>query len=540
MRNIFRLLYISFILRRYRIDEYLYQNKGNKFCKFLGWFYFWVPAKNKNLSFGVRLKQAFEELGPIWIKLGQLLSIQDDFFDFEVVQELKKLQDNTTPSDVQHVQTRLQEDIGVSFDKLFENFDAQPIASASIAQVYQADLKLTEYKNYLLEKASNQEKVIFNQDDFNYSAENLPIVIKVIKPGVREKVTAELKLIRSIFNFISRYIDQSNRLRGSEVIDELENNFRVELDLTCEAGNGQTLRDHWLNSHILYIPKIFCATKDWVISEKIYGTSINNYQTLVDNQVDCELLAKRGVEIFFRQLLDYNFFHADMHPGNIFVNISNPKDPTYIAIDFGIVGSLTPLDTKYLVENLIAFFRRDYRRIAELHVNSGWIRGKIDINEFERKISYSLDPLFNKSLNEIRFSVVLKNLFKVARDFNMVVQPQLLLLQKTLVYVEAMGRNVYPDLNLWDTAKPILEEWFVREYSVKNQASKAMKNMPQFLNFMSYIPDDMYRLFDNQQQVLQKLNNLETQVRRSQKITSYLILITLVSLVILLSLVMFS
>ncbi|WP_222987019.1 AarF/UbiB family protein [Psittacicella melopsittaci] len=494
--------------------------------RWLSLFYFWVPAKHASSSIGVRLRLTLEELGPIWIKLGQLLSIQDDFFDDQITTELKQLQEKTTPSNVKHIKQTLERDLQVDFASLLDNFSSQPLASASIAQVYAANLNLREYKAYLESKSKQTQGVIFNETtDFDFSQESIPVVIKILRPGVRERVQVELKLIRNLFNFIAQYVDQTNRLRGSEIVDELEANFKAELDLTCEAGNGQTLRNHWLNSHILYVPKIFCATKDWFISERIFGTSINNHQVLIDNKVDCELLAKRGVEIFFRQLLEFNFFHADMHPGNIFANINNPQDPTYIAIDFGIVGSLTPLDTKYLVENLIAFFRRDYRKIAELHVNSGWIRGKVDVNEFERQISYSLDPLFNKSLNEIRFSAVLKNLFTVARNFNMVVQPQLILLQKTLVYVEAMGRNVYPQLNLWETAKPILEEWFAREYSLKNQATKAFASMPQFLNFMSYVSDDMYRVFDNHQQILLKLNTLENRVYKSQKNNQRLLLL---------------
>ncbi|RIY34935.1 AarF/UbiB family protein, partial [Psittacicella gerlachiana] len=412
MRNLFRILLIGYVIRRYRIDKYLIEEKKLKVFKLLSFCFFWVPAKAKTCSVGTRLKLTLEELGPIWIKLGQLLSIQDDFFDEQITEELKSLQERTIPANVEHLQKKIEKDLGIPFNSIFESFSEDPLASASIAQVYTANLNLNNYQKLILN--SKNDKLIINKtNDFDFTQEKVAVVIKVLRPGVREKIKVELKLIRSIFNFISRYVDQSNRLRGSEVVDELENNFNVELDLTCEAGNGQTLRDHWLNSHVLYIPKVFCATKDWFISERIFGTSINNHQNLIDNAVNCELLAKRGVEIFFRQLLEFNFFHADMHPGNIFADISNPEDPTYIAIDFGIVGSLTNLDTKYLVENLIAFFKRDYRKIAELHVNSGWIRGKVDVNEFERQIGYALDPLFNKSLDEIRFSLVLKNLFTV-------------------------------------------------------------------------------------------------------------------------------
>lgn len=534
----FRILQIAYVIRRLRIDQYLIKNKNFKALKWLNYALFWVRPQCQDLAIGTRFKIAFEQLGPIWIKLGQLLSIQNDFFSQEIIEELKQLQESVTPSTVKDIKRTLDEQLQVNVEDICPKIVLTPLASASIAQVYSATLDLQSFAQYAKQQADNNSLLFLPLNDFDPVSQRQEIVIKVIRPKIRNRVKKELKVIRKLFTYIATYVDKSNRLRGTEIVDELENNFKVELDLTCEANNGQTLRDQWIDSGILYIPKVFLASKDVIISERIYGTSINNYQLLQDNNVDCELLAKRGVEIFFRQLLEFNFFHADMHPGNIFANIEDPSNPTYIAIDYGLVGSLTSLDKKYLIGNLIAFFSRDYKKIAQLHIESGWIRGNVDIHQLERNIEISLDPLFNKALNEIQFSLVLKKLFKVAQDYNMVVQPQLIMLQKTLVYVEAMGRNVYPNLNLWETAKPILEQWFKQEYSVKNQARKVINKLPDFMDFMSYIPDDMYRVFDNHHAIIQKMQLLELQVINNNRQIKTLLLLIL-ALISLLSAIVF-
>ncbi|MFC6276151.1 AarF/UbiB family protein [Psittacicella hinzii] len=523
MSSLWRLIYITYILRRFRLDTYFAKKYNLVVFKLIALFFFWVPNKYPQYSIGLRLRLALEHLGPLWVKLGQLLSIQDDFFNSEITQELKQLQERVQPFASKQAQAIINRDLNGKVEKLLPFIAEQPLASASIAQVYAAQLNYQALVNLKEQLGEHDNLVINDLDDFSAST-NVEVVVKVIRPFVRQQIQKDLRLLRFLTSIINEHLDSANRIRSAEIVDELENSCRVELDLTLEAGNGQTLRNDWLNSHILYVPKVFFASKDIAVVERIHGTSINNYQELISKQVNTELLAKRGVEIFFRQLLEYNFFHADMHPGNIFADITDPQDPTYIAIDFGIVGSLTAIDKKYLVENLIAFFRRDYKKIAELHINSGWIRGKVEINELERQISRALDPLFNKSLNDIRLSLVLKNLFKVGRDYNMVVQPQLILLQKTLVYVEAMGRNVYPELNLWETAKPILEQWFEKEYGLKAQSIKVAKTLPHIFDFMGHVPDDVYRLFDNQQQLLQKLEQMTTKFERQQaKIINFML-----------------
>lgn len=563
MGKFFRLLRMVYLIRRYRLDEFLVAKYDVFAFKLLGWLLFFVGAKHPDKSIATRVRLLFEELGPIWIKLGQLLSIKSDFLPVEVQDELKLLQDSVTPFDSAVAKATIEKELGVPVESLCCQFTEKPLATASIAQVYTAKLDKNAFLDLLnaaqdqangLEQTRQQNQAEQSEqaqqpktspllhtpnltfaklDDFDLASEQ-EVVIKILRPNVAQQVWYELALMRWLLGLLTRYYDKSDRLRAAEVVDELEFNFKVELDLSAEATNAEILRYNFLQSPILYIPKVLAYSSNIMISERIYGVSINDSERL--QGVNLELLAQRGVEIFFTQLLEHNFFHADMHPGNIFLDITKPEDPGYIAVDFGIVGSLTEQDTKYLVGNLLAFFSQDYARIAELHINSGWIRGRINKFEFERKIRDTLSPMFGKPLHEIRFSQVLLKLFNVARAYNMVVQPQLVLLQKTLVYVEAMGRALYPELNLWETAKPFLESWYLQKFSVLGQGKKLAQNLPFVFDQLDRLPDDFYKLLDNQQLIIRQLQTNQQRLQSTVSILQVMlsfILLLLMSLIVL-------
>ena len=395
------------------------------------------PSKHA-LPRGDRLRLALEHLGPVFIKLGQALSTRPDLIPGDIALELSKLQDRVPPFPGEEARAAVERSLGKGIDEIFADFDLVPLASASVAQVHAARLKPQA------------------PDD-----PGLDVVVKVIRPGVDKLIEEDIQLLHTLAELAEKYSAEARRIRPRAIVAEYEKIIFDELDLMREGANASQLRRNWLGSELIYHPIVFWdyTRPDVLVMERIHGIPIRELDRLRGMGVDFEVLAERGVEIFFKQTFRDNFFHADMHPGNIFVNAEDPAHPGYLAVDFGIVGTLTTSDQRYLAENFLAFFNRDYRRVAELHVESEWVPAGTRIEEFESAIRTVCEPIFQKPLKEISFGQFLLRLFQIARRFNYQVQPQLVLLQKTLFQIEGLGRQLWPDLDLWKTAKPIMEEW---------------------------------------------------------------------------------
>ncbi len=401
---------------------------------------------------GVRIREALVELGPIFVKFGQALSTRRDLLPREIADELAKLQDRVPPFPAAETHRQLAVAYRRPLGELFARFDDEPLAAASIAQVHTAQLP-----------------------------DGREAIVKVLRPGVREEIRRDLEVLHALAALAERYWVEVRRLRPREVVQEFDTTLVDELDLMREAANAAQLRRNFEASPLLYVPEVYW---DWcrpgvLVMERIHGINIGETAQLHAAHIDMRRLAANGVEIFFTQVFRHNFFHADMHPGNIFVNPANPALPQYIAVDFGIVGSLSPRDQQYLAENFLAFFNRDYHRVARLHVESGWVAPGTRIDAVESAFRTVCEPIFNRPLKDISFGQFLVRLFTVARRFDMQVQPQLILLQKTLLNIEGLGRELYPDLDLWETAQPILEEWMRERVSGRAIVERLREQLPE-------------------------------------------------------------
>ena len=403
----------------------------------------WRFIRN-NASRGERIRLTLEALGPIFIKFGQILSTRRDLLPDDISDELSKLQDDVPSFPVAEATAIIESSLGHDVDSLFDRFDREPLASASVAQVHTAKL---------------------------HSGEE--VVVKVIRPNIQRVIRKDISLMYLFARILVFLSKEASRLRPVEVVADYERTVFDELDLMREAANYSKLRRNFRDSSLLYVPVVhwdYCREKVMVV-ERIYGIPVSDVVTLKARNVDMKKLAERGVEIFFTQVFRDRFFHADMHPGNIFIDIGKPMDPRYIGVDCGIMGTLEPDDQHYLAGNLLAFFRRDYRKVAQLHVDSGWVPRDTPVGELEAGIRTVCEPVFEKPLKDISFGQLLVRLFQVARRFNMQVQPQLVLLEKTLLNVEGLGRQLYPELNLWATAQPFLEKWMKDQISPRRVAS---------------------------------------------------------------------
>ncbi len=418
---------------------------------------------------GERLRRALEELGPIFVKFGQILSTRRDLLPTDIADELAKLQDQVPPFPSEMAVTLIETALGASVDTLFARFEREPLASASLAQVHAATL-----------------------------LDGREVVVKVLRPGVEKIIRQDLALLYTLARLIERHLPDGKRLRPVEVIADYENTILDELDLKREAANTAQLRRNWLNSGLLYVPDVYWdyTRQNVLVVERIDGIPVTDVAALQAQGTDMKLLAERGVEIFFTQVLRDSFFHADMHPGNIFVSREHPTRPMYIGIDCAIIGSLSDFDQYYLARNLLAIFRRDYREVAELHIECGWVPSHTRVQDFEAAIRTVCEPVFQKPLGEISFGQLLIYLFQVARRFDMTVQPTLVLLQKTLLNIEGLGRQLYPQLDLWSTAKPQLEEWLRQRYSPVALARKIKQRLPGWLEQLPEVPDALLRRLD--------------------------------------------
>ncbi|HDL7751069.1 TPA: ubiquinone biosynthesis regulatory protein kinase UbiB [Yersinia enterocolitica] len=453
--------------------------------------FFWLPNRHKDKPLGERLRLALQELGPVWIKFGQMMSTRRDLFPPAIADQLALLQDRVAPFDGALARKHIEIAMGGPLETWFDDFEQEALASASIAQVHTARLK-----------ENGQE-----------------VVLKVIRPDILPIIKADVRLMYRLAGWVPKLLPDGRRLRPREVVREYEKTLLDELNLLREAANAIQLRRNFEDSPMLYIPEVYSdyCRESVLVMERIYGIPVSDIAALEDQGTNMKLLAERGVQVFFTQVFRDSFFHADMHPGNIFVSYEHPHDPLYIGIDCGIVGSLNKADKRYLAENFIAFFNRDYRRVAELHVDSGWVPRDTNVEDFEFAIRTVCEPIFEKPLAEISFGHVLLNLFNTARRFNMEVQPQLVLLQKTLLYVEGLGRQLYPQLDLWTTAKPFLESWLRDQVGLPAVIRALKEKAPFWAEKFPELPELVYDSLQQHKLLQQSVDKLTTQMQGQQQ-----------------------
>ena len=460
--------------------------------------------RNTKLSRGERIRKTFEELGPIFVKLGQTISTRKDLLPDDIAEELVKLQDKVPPFPGEEAKKIIEVALDNKIENIFTDFEIKALASASVAQVHTAKLDSNE------------------------------VVIKVLRPGIEKIIIKDISLMYFIANTVDKIWEESKRLKPVEIVSEYEKVIFGELDLVKEASNANLLKRNFNNSSFLYVPEIYFdyTRKNILVMERIFGIQISDKKELKKHNINIKRLAEKGTEIFFTQVFQHNFFHADMHPGNIFVSYENPDDPKYCAVDFGIMGSLSESDQKYLALNFQAFFQRDYKKVAELHVDSGWVGEDTRISELENSIRSVCEPIFEKPLKDISFGNVLLQLFSVARLYDMQVQPQLVLLQKTLLNIEGLGRDLYPDLDLWVTAKPFFEKWAKDNMGISSIIKKLSKNSPKFINEISDFPEtlSLIRKKLNNNDLNKEISNLKSEVKNSRfkNAILFIILITMI------------
>jgi ubiquinone biosynthesis protein len=475
-----------------RIDEFLPKPKRGP-LRAISWC---IPTIRMKRSRGERLRDALQTLGPVFVKFGQMLSTRRDLLPPDIASALAELQDRVKPFPGAIAKRIVENDLDATVEELFSEFSDEPMASASVAQVHSARLKTGE-----------------------------DVIVKVIRPGIDKVIEQDLKLMMTIARFVDTNFVDAKRLKLVQVVSDYRMTILDELDLQREAANTATIRRNFQDSETCYVPEIYWdyTRRNVKVEERIYGVPISRVDVFREKQVNMKVLAERGVEIFFTQVFDHSFFHADMHPGNVFVDIEDPEKPVYKAIDFGIVGTLDAVSQAYLAQNLIAFFDRDYRAVAELHVESGWVPKDTNVGEFESAIRTVCEPIFQKPLGEISFGVVLIRLFEVARRFQMEVQPQLILLQKTLLNIEGLGRELYPDLDLWQTGKPFLERWVrerlgpkgLLEYAKRN-GSRWVVQFPALTNTLLTAPERIDRIESAQLAQTHALEQLAAESRTAR------------------------
>ncbi|AFJ42973.1 ubiquinone biosynthesis regulatory protein kinase UbiB [Francisella orientalis] len=472
IRKFLRLIYIFYIINRYYLlNEPIRATKIKSLRLILLINPFYYSPRIRKLEHGVRIREALEKLGPIFIKFGQALSVRADLLPPDVIKEVSKLQDNVPPFDNNIASQQIEKAAKKPIDEIFKSFESAPLASASVAQVHGAVLQ-------------NDEKV----------------VVKVLRPGIEKILKLDTSLMLFFATLLSK-LKEIKRFKPIEIVKEINQSFFDELDLVREASNASQIRRNFEGSTIHYVPKIYWeyTSSTVMVMERVSGVKVSDIETLDALGVDRRLLAQRGVEIFYSQVFDNCFFHADMHPGNMFIDVTNPADPKYISIDFGIVGTLNRDDQRYLAGNFLAFFKRDYRKVAELHIESGWVPSDTREDVLESAIRTVCEPIFEKPMKEISLGYTLMQLFAVARRFNMNIQPQLTLLQKTLFHVEGLGQKLCPELNIWETSRPILEKWMKEQMGLRGFYHRSLENMPRVSDKLPELPRMVFDILQHTQ-----------------------------------------
>ncbi len=496
LRQVTHLLRIVRVLAHHNLDEYLSVITPLKPWLFLLHLF---PRRKDSAPRGQRLREALEELGPVFVKLGQMLSTRPDLIPEDISTELSLLQDQVPPFPGEQAIEILKQAYDDPVESHFTDFNPVPLASASVAQVH--DAKLLDGKE---------------------------VIVKILRPDLEPVIKRDLDLLYMLARMGEKHSSDIRRLRPVEVIDEYNKTIHDELDLMREAANASQLRHNFNNSPLLYVPEVYFdhTRSNVMVMEKIYGTTVTDTHILEEKNIDLQHLSNSGVEIFYTQVFRDGFFHADMHPGNIFVL----DDGRYAAVDFGIMGTISDTDKHYLAENFLAFFQRDYRRVAQAHIDAGWVPDGTRLDEFESAIRSVCEPIFAKPLCEISFGRVLVRLFKVARRFQMEIQPQLVLLEKTLLYVEGLGRQLDPHLNLWDTAKPYLEQWARREYGPRAFIKEMRRQGPLWWKMAPRMPMLLHNVLEqagkgslNLSQPDENIKQLRDETRRGQRRLFYAI-----------------
>lgn len=473
IRRCYRIIYILYTWNKYRLNDTLTDIPSISYLRMFKYINIFRIFHKKTLkhSRSVRLRLALESLGPIFIKFGQALSTRPDVIAPDLAKELSKLQDAVPPFPNNESIQIIEDSMDCKISQKFKNFNPTPIASASIAQVHSAQLQ-----------------------------DGKDVIIKVLRPNIKKLLLQDTDLLLALAKLIEKYLPATKRLKPTEVVSEITRDLIDELDMLREAANASQLKRNFKKSKIHYVPEIYweyCNHKI-IVMERIYGVRANDIDTLKAHNVDLKLLAERGVEIFYTQVFRDCFFHADMHPGNIFIDTKVPNDPGYISVDFGIMGTLTREDQRYLAGNFLAFFKRDYKRVAELHIESGWVPSYTRVDALESAVRTVCEPIFEKPLSEISFGQTLVRLFQVAQRFEMEIQPQLILLQKTLLNIEGMGRQLYPNLNLWETAKPFLVKWMRRHIGLRGFKKRIIEHTPKLSEKLPELPELIIDILEKQ------------------------------------------
>ncbi len=491
--RIFRLLKIQSVAFRFGLDEFFFSHGRLRFLqKPVRWLTFWRQLERPRSE---RLRLALEALGPIFVKFGQMLSTRRDMLPHDISDELAKLQDQVPPFSSELALATLEAAYGKKINEVFLEFDTKPVASASVAQVHLAVLH-----------------------------DGTEVAIKILRPGIAPIIAHDVALMDTGAWLAEALWPDGKRLKLRQVVSEFARHIDDELDLIREASNCSQLRRNFQDSSLLFVPEVYWdyCHSNVMVMERVKGVPISHVETLRAQNIDIPQLARMGVEIFFTQVFRDGYFHADMHPGNIFVG----KDGRYIAVDFGIMGTLSDEDKNYLALNFLAFFRRDYGRVAQAHVEAGWAPKNTRIDDFEAAIRAVCEPIFDKPLKQISFGRILLQLFQASREFNVEIQPQLVLLQKTLLNIEGLGRDLDPDLDLWKTAKPFLENWMAEQIGFRGLASRLQKEAPNWTTMLPQFPRLIHQaLIENRAQVLEeKMTDLLAEEKRQNR------LLTLVAL----------
>ncbi|MCO6442003.1 MAG: ubiquinone biosynthesis regulatory protein kinase UbiB [Nitrococcus mobilis] len=483
--QLLRLIHINFILIKHGLDEVILATHLFRPLRVFGYLmpWRWIPRQRRPRS--QRIRMTLEDLGPIFVKFGQILSTRRDLLPQDIAQELSYLQDRVPSFPGEVARSIIEHAYNQPLDAVFDEFEAEPLASASIAQVHAARLK-----------------------------DGREVVVKVVRPGIERVISRDLQLLYTIGALAQRYWPQGYRLRPVEVIHEFDKTIHDELDLMREAANASQLRRNFKDSSLIYVPDIYWpgTRTNVMVMERIRGIPISDIDQLKANGINLKALAERGVEIFFTQVFRDSFFHADMHPGNVFIDPNHTEEPMYLAVDFGIIGTLNPVDHRYLAENFLAFFNRNYRRVAELHIESGWVPAGTRVDEFEAAIRTVCEPIFQRPLGEISFGSLLLRLFQTGRRFNMEIQPQLILLQKTLLNIEGMGRQLYPELDLWTTAKPYMERWMREQLGIQALLRNIRHELPSWGRELPTLPGRLAQAMEQIADGRRQIDGLEREI----------------------------
>ena len=463
MKRLLRAAYIVWVALRYGLDELVltsFQRPDLRLAARIASF-----GRDLSAPRGQRLREALQKLGPIFVKFGQVLSTRRDLLPADIADELALLQDRVPPFPAEEAIAIIERSFRKPISEIFLSFDREPVASASIAQVHFATLR-------------------------DENGREREVAVKVLRPGMLKVINQDMGLIRMMAAWVDRLSPDGKRLKPREVVAEFDKYLHDELDLVREAASAAQLRRNMADLHLVMVPEMFW---DWIrpevlVMERMYGVPVGQVERLREAGVDLKQLARDGVTIFFTQVFRDGFFHADMHPGNIMVSVQPATFGRYVSLDFGIVGTLTQVDKEYLAQNFSAFFRRDYKRVAELHVESGWVPPNTRIDELESAIRSVCEPYFDRPLSQISLGMVLMRLFQTSRRFNVEIQPQLVLLQKTLLNVEGLGRQLDPELDLWATAKPFLEKWMLEQVGPKRFWNELKEQAPYYAKMLPDLP----------------------------------------------------